>query len=69
MAGLIRREARRTAVGDWNSNIYHLNGLVARIQAIEPEFTAAQKEAGAAQKEAGAAQKRAETPAGRRGMV
>ncbi|CAD7721795.1 hypothetical protein LMG31884_33600 [Xanthomonas hydrangeae] len=37
-AGLVRREARRTAAGDWNSNIYDLAGLVAKVQALEPEF-------------------------------
>lgn len=42
-AGLIRREMRRTAAGDWNSNIYHLDGLVAKVQALEPEFAAEKK--------------------------
>lgn len=37
-AGLIRRELRRTAVGDWDSNIYHLDGLVERVRALEPDF-------------------------------
>lgn len=36
--GLIQREQRKTAAGDWNSNIYHLDGLVAKVQALEPEF-------------------------------
>ena len=40
-AGLIRRELRRTAAGDWNSNIYHLDGLVKRIQKLEPDFAEA----------------------------
>jgi predicted transcriptional regulator len=40
-AGLLHREGRRTAAGDWNSNIYHLDGLVGRIKALEPEFTEA----------------------------
>ncbi|GHD68852.1 hypothetical protein GCM10007164_11050 [Luteimonas padinae] len=39
-AGLIRREYRRTSAGDWNSNIYHLDGLIAKVQALEPEFAA-----------------------------
>lgn len=58
-AGLIRRELRRTAAGDWNSNIYHLDGLVERIRKIEPDFAEAKEK----RKEA---RRRAETPAGRR---
>lgn len=58
-AGLIRREMRRTAAGDWNSNIYHLDGLVEKIQAMEPDFAKAKQK----RKDARAA---AETPAGRR---
>lgn len=42
-AGLLLREQRKTAAGDWNSNIYHLEGLVARVQALEPEFAAEKK--------------------------
>ncbi|AXA43704.1 MULTISPECIES: helix-turn-helix domain-containing protein [Rhizobium] len=42
--GYIKREMRKTAAGDWNSNIYHLDGLVAKIQALEPEFAAAKKQ-------------------------
>ncbi|MBO1360192.1 helix-turn-helix domain-containing protein [Acetobacter sacchari] len=37
-AGLIRREFRRTAVGDYDSNIYHLDGLIAKVRALEPDF-------------------------------
>ena len=58
-AEYIFREMRRTAVGDWNSNIYHLDGLVAKVQALEPEFAAEKKK----RREARAA---LETPAGRR---
>lgn len=39
-AGYVQREMRRTAAGDWNSNIYHLDGLIAKVQAVEPEFSA-----------------------------
>lgn len=39
-AGLIRREYRKTASGDFNSNIYHLDGLIAKVREIEPGFTA-----------------------------
>ena len=62
-AGLVSREMRRTAAGDWNSNIYHLTGLVGRVQKLEPEFA----EARAKKREARDAQKRAETPRHRRG--
>jgi predicted transcriptional regulator len=58
-AGLIRRELRRAAAGDWNSNIYHLDGLVERIQKIEPDFAEAKEK----RREA---MRRAETPVGRR---
>jgi predicted transcriptional regulator len=37
-AGLIKREIRRKAAGDYDSNVYHLDGLIARVQALEPEF-------------------------------
>jgi len=58
-AGLIEREKRRTAAGDWNSNIYHLDGLVSKIKSFEPEFTAARKKRKELQREVG-------TPKGRR---
>ena len=58
-AGLIQREYRRTASGDWNSNIYHLDGLIAKVQGLEPEFAAEKKK----RREARAA---LETPVGRR---
>lgn len=58
-AGLIRREMRKTASGDWNSNIYHLDGLVERIRKLEPEFVQAKE----ARREA---KRRVETPIGRR---
>lgn len=51
---------RRTASGDWNSNIYHLDGLVERIQKLEPDFRQAKEK----RREA---KRRAETPVGRRG--
>ena len=58
-AGLITRELRRTAAGDWNSNIYHLDGLVQKVQALEPDFSEVRRK----RKEVKA---NAETPAGRR---
>lgn len=61
-AGLVRREMRRTAAGDWNSNIYHLDGLVERIKALTPEFEKAREE----RNKARAAHKRAQTPIGQR---
>lgn len=42
-AGLIRRQMRKTAAGDWNSNIYHLDGLIAKVRALEPEFAEEKK--------------------------
>ncbi|HDS1131771.1 TPA: helix-turn-helix domain-containing protein [Stenotrophomonas maltophilia] len=39
-AGIIRREYRKTASGDFNSNIYHLDGLITKVREIEPGFTA-----------------------------
>lgn len=42
-AGYVQREPRKTAAGDWNTNIYHLDGLIAAVQALEPEFTAERK--------------------------
>jgi hypothetical protein len=41
---LIQREIRKKAAGDYDSNIYHLDGLIARVQALEPEFRAAKEE-------------------------
>jgi predicted transcriptional regulator len=37
-AGLIKREIRKKASGDYDSNIYHLDGLITRVQGLEPEF-------------------------------
>ena len=58
-AGLIFRQQRKTASGDWNSNIYDLICLVERVAKMEPDF------ADARQKRREANQY-AETPAGRR---
>lgn len=58
-AGLVRRELRKTGAGDWNSNIYHLDGLVARLQKLEPEFAQEKKDREAMRR-------RVETPAGKR---
>lgn len=58
-AGYIKREMRRSSAGDWNSNIYHLNGLVKRVRELEPEFTAAKEEKARRKKVV-------ETPKGRR---
>lgn len=59
LAGLLRREQRKTAAGDWGSNIYHLDGLVERVRKLEPDFTAAREKRRRAKEQA-------ETPAGRR---
>ena len=63
-AGLIRREYRKTASGDWNSNIYHLDGLVERVQKLEPDFAQVREK----RHEAREARRRAETPVGRRSV-
>jgi hypothetical protein len=34
----LRREQRKTAAGDWSSNVYHLDGLIERVRKMEPEF-------------------------------
>jgi predicted transcriptional regulator len=47
-AGLIKRIQRKTAAGDWGSNIYNLDGLIAKVQALEPEFTEERKKRKAA---------------------
>ena len=41
---LVRREQRKTKAGDWNSNIYHLDGLIDALKAMAPEFEAERKE-------------------------
>ncbi|MBZ3928894.1 helix-turn-helix domain-containing protein [Xanthomonas citri] len=43
-AGLVQRVLRKTTAGDWNSNIYDLSGLVAKVQALEPEFAQEKQE-------------------------
>ncbi len=43
-AGFVRREQIKTSYGDWGSNRYHLDGLVKRIKALEPDYEA-EKEA------------------------
>lgn len=37
-AGLIEREQQITTHGDYGSNIYRLNGLVAKLKALVPDF-------------------------------
>jgi len=36
--GFIRREQRLTAAGDYSSNVYLLDGLVAKLKRLEPKF-------------------------------
>ena len=38
-AGFVARKFRKTSVGDWNTNVYDLGGLVRKLQELEPEFT------------------------------
>ncbi len=60
-AGLVRREQHKTSAGDWGANTYHLDGLVARIQKLEPDFAEEKKK-----KEE--ERRKAETPKGRRAI-
>ena len=61
-AGLIKRQIRRKSVGDYNSNIYHLDGLVDKIKSFEPDFAKAKIVKRAAKEWA-------ETPKGKRGSA
>lgn len=61
-AGLLRRETRRTPVGDYNSNIYHLDLLIERVRSLEPEFQAVRETREKASRDA----KAVEIPAGLR---
>lgn len=58
-AGLIRREQRKTKAGDWNSNVYHLDGLIAKVKKLEPDFAEAREQRAKAKRAV-------ETPAHRR---
>jgi hypothetical protein len=57
---LIHREIRKKAAGDYDSNVYHLDGLIDRIQALEPEFRKAKEQRQRAKRQV-------EMPRGRRG--
>jgi hypothetical protein len=46
--GLVRRIPRRSVQGGGMTNFYDLSGLVAKLQALEPEFRKADEEARAA---------------------
>jgi hypothetical protein len=59
-AGLIQRKQYKTASGDWGANTYFLDGLVARLRALEPDFAEERQKREAARR-------RVETPKGRRG--
>jgi hypothetical protein len=59
-AGLIQRQMRKTAAGDWNSNIYHLDGLIAKVQALEPEFCGREEATERGQSRTGNARRAAE---------
>lgn len=58
-AGLIWREQHKTSAGDWGANTYHLEGLVNRIQKLEPEFAEEKRKRDAARR-------KVETPKGKR---
>lgn len=57
-AGLVRRELRRPPAGDWNSNVYHLDGLVERLRKLEPAFAREREERKASRR-------RTESPTGK----
>lgn len=48
--GLVMREQRVTAAGDYGSNTYHLNGLVKKLKEMEPDFEEERKERQTARK-------------------
>ncbi len=58
-AGLIKREQHKTSAGDWGANTYRLDGLVAKIKSLEPEFSEEKRKREEARK-------RVETPKGKR---
>lgn len=58
-AGFIERVQHKTPAGDWGANTYVLDGLIARIRALEPDFTREREEREEARK-------KAETPRGKR---
>lgn len=58
-AGLIQRVQHKTAIGDWGANTYLLDGLIAKIQKMEPEFAEEKRKREAARR-------RVETPKGKR---
>lgn len=60
-AGLVRREQRKSAAGDWSSNVYHLDGLIARVRKMEPEFSEERRKKAEERR-------RVETPKGLRGV-
>lgn len=61
-AGLVKRVQRKTSLGDWGANTYYLEGLVERIQNLEPEFAEEKRT-----KEA--ARKNVEMPKGKRRVM
>lgn len=61
-AGLIQRVQHKTAAGDWGANTYLLDGLIARIQELEPEFAEEKRKREAARR-------RVETPKGKRHKI
>ena len=57
--GLVEREQRLTAAGDYGSNIYRLDGLVKKLKALVPDFDEERDERRAARE-------KTETPNARR---
>ncbi|WP_371158374.1 helix-turn-helix domain-containing protein [Jannaschia sp. 2305UL9-9] len=69
--GLIRREQQVTAAGDYGSNIYHMDGLIDALKALEPDFAEERAERAARRAETERRQKKDEAAerARQRGLV
>lgn len=61
-AGFIQREQQVTGAGDFGSNIYHLDGLIAKLHKLVPDFD---KE----REERDESRRKSETPNARRNAV
>lgn len=48
--GFIRREQQVSAAGDWGSNLYHLDGFIAKVRELEPGFAEEKKKKAAAKR-------------------
>jgi hypothetical protein len=48
--GFIRREQQVSSAGDWGSNLYHLDGFIAKVRELEPGFAEEKKKKAAAKR-------------------